>query len=419
MLHKVFRFFYRIEQKLFGRFGLGRLPFVKWIRRNIFPKFQPATATVWGLTFHLDQVYGFMDPAAYKEPVVAYLRSEIKGGDIVLDVGANIGLFSCLMATLVGPSGKVFAFEPDPGNLTLLKKNIEENGLQNIVRIVPAAASDAPGKLKFAQSGVHGAIVNDSAGSASREGEIEVKAVRIDDILSTAQISFVNLVKMDIIGSESKALKGMRRTIEKNPNLKIISAFCPAFLTRTGSGAMAYLEELAAASFTVYDISRGGRELVPRSVFQKLAAAYSPKGGIAQGELLCLHDTFYVTKIEPEHTDTRGIIVDLFNGKGIEHVGYISFAKGALRGNHYHKQAREYTYVLSGKISLFVKNVANEKAPVEEHIVEAGHLALIPPYHSHTFLAHENSAILHIADKTREQGALEADTFQYVIFEKK
>src|SRR2546427_202720 len=60
MLHKAFRFLYRIEQKLLGRFGLGRLPFVKWIRRNIFPKFQPETAMVWGLTFHLDRVYGFM-----------------------------------------------------------------------------------------------------------------------------------------------------------------------------------------------------------------------------------------------------------------------------------------------------------------------------------------------------------------------
>lgn len=419
MLNKIFRFLYRVEQKLLGRFGVGRLPFVKWLKRKIFLKFQPETAEIWGLTFHLDQVYGFMDPAAYKEPVVAYLRKEIKDGDTVVDVGANIGLFSCLMAILAGPSGKVFSFEPDPGNVELLRKNIEENGLQNTITIVPAAASDRTGKLKFFPSGVHGALVHDSAGSASHKGEIEVEATRIDDVLSAAKVSAVQFIKMDIIGSEMKALKGMHRIIERNPNAKIISAFCPAFLERAGTSGMAYLEELTAAGFTISDISRGGRELIPRSAFQKLVEKYSPKGGIAQGELLCFRDTLYITRVQPDHADDRGVIVDLFNGKGVEHVGYISFVKGALRGNHYHKQAKEYTYVLNGKISLFVKNVADEKGLVEEHVLVGGHLAFIPPYYSHALLAHEDSAILHIADQTREQGALEADTFRYVVFEKK
>lgn len=125
-----------------------------------------------------------------------------------------------------------------------------------------------------------------------------------------------------------------------------------------------------------------------------------------------------IVKIQPTHVDERGIIIDLFNEKGIEHIGCISFTRGALRGNHYHKKAKEYTYVLRGKISLFIKNVAQDNPRVEEHIIEGGHLVFIPPYYSHALLAHEDSEILHLADKTREHDALEADTFQYVVYEK-
>lgn len=288
MFNKAFHFLYGIEQKLLGRFGLGRLPFVKWLKRKIFIKFQPKTAEVWGLTFHLDQAYGFMDPAAYKKPVVDLLQKEIKKGDIVVDVGANIGLFTCLMAKLAGISGKVFAFEPDPGNLELLRENLRENNLQNVITIVPAAVSDKPGKLKFFPSGVHGALNHDSTKSAPDRSKIEVEVVRLDDFFLETKMSTINLIKMDIIGSEMKALKGMSRVLLCNRGVKIISAFCPKFLARAGDSAMAYLKKLAENGFIIYDVTRGEAEIVRRSEFEKFAQKYSRRGGIAQGELFCV-----------------------------------------------------------------------------------------------------------------------------------
>ena len=62
-------------------------------------------------------------------------------GNFVIDLGANIGYYTCILAKLVGKDGKVFAFEPDPRNLKLLEKNIKVNEYNNVV-IVDKAVSD-------------------------------------------------------------------------------------------------------------------------------------------------------------------------------------------------------------------------------------------------------------------------------------
>ena len=61
------------------------------------------------------------------------IKQEVKEGNNVIDIGANIGYFTLLFAKLVGPNGKVFAFEPDPTNFSILKKNIEENNYDNVI----------------------------------------------------------------------------------------------------------------------------------------------------------------------------------------------------------------------------------------------------------------------------------------------
>jgi len=59
------------------------------------------------------------------------IKNKIKEGDIVLNIGANIGYYTLLIARLVGSNGKVFAFEPDLNNFKILKKNIEINNYKN------------------------------------------------------------------------------------------------------------------------------------------------------------------------------------------------------------------------------------------------------------------------------------------------
>ena len=73
------------------------------------------------------------------------VKNEIKKGQVVLDIGANIGYYTLIFANLVGNEGIVYAFEPNPTNFSLLKKNVEINGYHNVT-IIPNAVSDKNGK---------------------------------------------------------------------------------------------------------------------------------------------------------------------------------------------------------------------------------------------------------------------------------
>lgn len=73
------------------------------------------------------------------EPLETELaKKEVKKGNVVLDIGANIGYYTLIFAKLVGEDGKVFAFEPDPTNFALLKKNVEMNGYKNVMFVQKA-----------------------------------------------------------------------------------------------------------------------------------------------------------------------------------------------------------------------------------------------------------------------------------------
>ena len=76
------------------------------------------------------------------------IEKQIKKGDVILDIGANIGFYTLIMAKLVGEKGKVYAFEADPTNFEILKKNVEVNGYKNIV-LVNKVVSNKNEKIKF------------------------------------------------------------------------------------------------------------------------------------------------------------------------------------------------------------------------------------------------------------------------------
>src|SRR5262249_518253 len=84
----------------------------------------------------------------YETDLVLGLARE---GDVVVDLGANLASYPLLLARQVGPSGKVFAFEPDPDNFALLARNVEANGYQNVV-LINKAASDQGGTARLHKS---------------------------------------------------------------------------------------------------------------------------------------------------------------------------------------------------------------------------------------------------------------------------
>jgi FkbM family methyltransferase len=140
------------------------------------------------------------------EPLTTKLLSDIiKPGDVVVDVGANIGYYTLLFSRLVGNAGKVYAFEPDPTNYGYLLKNIELNGYKNIIA-EQKAASDVSGKIRLflheTNPGGH-TITNAYDGLKS----IDVKCVTLEKYFNGHMRKPI-FIKIDVEGAEDRVLRG-------------------------------------------------------------------------------------------------------------------------------------------------------------------------------------------------------------------
>jgi len=139
-------------------------------------------------------------------------------GETVIDIGANIGIFTVKAAKAVGETGKIVAIEPEESNLKLLKRNIEANNLNNVV-IIPKGIWSEKTRLEFKLSsytGEHSLYeINNTY-----QTTIEIETDTLDNILNELGIKKVDFIKMDIEGAEVEAIKGMNETLAK-ANLKI------------------------------------------------------------------------------------------------------------------------------------------------------------------------------------------------------
>ena len=171
-----------------------------------------------------------------------------------MDVGANIGYYTLLAARLTGEKGKVFAFEPDPHNYGLLCKNIELNGYRNVIAVRKAVFSKSgrmPLFLDKKNLGAHSL----SAENVEKADSIMIDAISLDDYFKEIN-SKIDIVKMDVQGSEMAVLDGMANTITQNGNLEIITEFWPTGLRNAHVSPRGFLENLADYGFAIYQIDR-------------------------------------------------------------------------------------------------------------------------------------------------------------------
>jgi FkbM family methyltransferase len=152
------------------------------------------------------------------------LCSTLRPGDSVFDIGANLGLHTLLAARLVGAGGSVWAFEPVPANLRLLRRNLELNDLLGWVHVVPKAVSNSPSPF-LDMAIASGSAETDPTASICTHGvgeaSIQVKNVRLDE-LSLPSEKALRLVKVDVEGAELEVLRGGEQLLQRTQPLLII-----------------------------------------------------------------------------------------------------------------------------------------------------------------------------------------------------
>jgi FkbM family methyltransferase len=172
--------------------------------------------------------YGKWEPHV-EQTIVASLRP----GDTVIDVGANVGYHTLAMAAAVGSGGQVHAFEANPNVMRLLRATMFVNRFSNWmglgrVTLYENAVLDRQGTITLASAPGHygsGHVINDAPSSdygPAYSTRVGVAAITLDGVLAD-RVGTVDLIHMDIEGSEPLALRGAQALIERSPNIKIIT----------------------------------------------------------------------------------------------------------------------------------------------------------------------------------------------------
>jgi len=163
-------------------------------------------------------------------------RKVLKPGDVVLDIGANIGYYALLAAQIIGETGKVYALEPSPSSITLLRKSVEANGLEHIVEINEKAVASTVGAVQFFTSDwsnlsttYNSRLVTGKQIPFGRS--IEVEATTVDAFLEGKRTP--SLIKMDIEGAEVDVIKGMLETLACSERMTLFIEIHPQLLDDT------------------------------------------------------------------------------------------------------------------------------------------------------------------------------------------
>jgi len=258
---------FRLLHKLLSGRGLERFALIRSVYEFLYLRFMPKGNTLVVLEGVKINLPGHDTPSTITAHLLmhgVWERSQTKlfkgfihKGMVIVDIGAHIGYYTLLAASLTGEEGKVFAFEPEPSNYALLVKNIEANGYNNVIPVKKAVV-DRTRRVKLfldkRESGEH-SIVDDKR----RREAILVDSVTLDDFFGKDYA--IDVIKMDIEGAEMAALLGMSNVIARSPNMVIFTEFCPRFLERAGYSAAAYFNELQGHGFRIYLIDEQRQRL--------------------------------------------------------------------------------------------------------------------------------------------------------------
>lgn len=211
---------------------------------------------------------------------VAQVQGNITSGMTGIDLGANIGYYALMEARLTGPKGKIYAIEPAPSNIDLLKKNIKANGLEDRFSVFQYLVGDHDGVGKLQMS----ALSNRHSVSTDGRGEfVEVPMITLDTFMEQNKLTpeHISFLRMDIEGYEVMAFQGMKNLMSAKTPLRIFIEFHPGWYGRWGWTFERFLDYLESFDFRVRSISYKGEDeittLTDPSREQVLATQFAPR----------------------------------------------------------------------------------------------------------------------------------------------
>jgi len=184
------------------------------------------------------------------------LKAILSAGDVVVDAGANIGVYSQFLSRCVGATGVVHSFEPSPENFKRLESATRKLGN---VRLRQAAVGESSGTSKLYLSDKLNVDHRAYASEGDSRRAVPIDIIALDDYFNPGQR--IDLIKMDIQGYELHALRGANRVLADNPAAKLVLEFWPYGLEQAGANWLELIDTLQAKNMSVSQISNYG--LVP------------------------------------------------------------------------------------------------------------------------------------------------------------
>lgn len=188
------------------------------------------------------------------EPSIArYLASHVSAGDMVVDAGANSGYHTLLLSQSVGPSGRVYAFEPAPSALANLRNNLALNGIKNVHVIEAAAGAESGQCLTLFLGPDENSGKSSTWASPGTVESVEVPVMTIDEVVPESCHGSVSLLKIDVEGDELAVLQGARSVLYlMPPGSAVVVEVTPDKMAARGHSADELVALLGMHGFTPF-----------------------------------------------------------------------------------------------------------------------------------------------------------------------
>ncbi len=279
---------YQTGKNLLSGRGLTKYSFIRKVKDYSLSNLQTDYAEVFGNKLFLSKkglALSISHYGTYEELEAKIMEEKIEMGNIVVDVGANIGLHTLNMARIVGNTGQVFAFEPDPSNFEILKKNVKINNYKNII-LEQKAVGDKHGRTTLYQSdhpGKHRIFPQ----TEQAKSQVQVELTNLDNYFDSDMIDKINFIKIDVEGLEFSVLKGMKNILKNSKKIKILFEFMPENTMEVGFTPIELLNYLTSNDFKLYCMDNKTKKLLYVSNNEEIVKLCSTTNNTISRNLFC------------------------------------------------------------------------------------------------------------------------------------